>query len=66
MGQRPAAPTLPVGDATAPGGAGNQREQQQKQYDELVVEAKRLSIPVLNANRFLSMIGYYSTTVVRY
>src|SRR5690606_39257777 len=28
-------------------------------YQNLTAEAKRLSIPVLNQNRFLTMVGYY-------
>jgi len=35
-------------------------------YDQIIKEGKELGIPVLNANRFLSLIGYYSTTIVRY
>jgi len=42
------------------------RKEQQDQYNQIVSSAKDYSIPVLNANRFLAMIGYYSTTVVRY
>ena len=36
-----------------------------KEYDRIESEAKRSSVPILNANRFLSMIGYYNTTLIR-
>jgi phage shock protein A len=48
------------------GGVGEVRTKDQARYDELEIAAKRLAIPVLNANRFLNMVGYYNTTVVRY
>lgn len=37
-----------------------------KEYERLESEAKRSSVPILNANRFLNMVGYYNTTLVRY
>jgi hypothetical protein len=48
------------------GGVSEVRTKDQARYDELEIAAKRLAIPVLNANRFLNMVGYYNTTVVRY
>jgi hypothetical protein len=68
------ATTVPATDAataTAPssgiiGGINDARGKSQERYDQLVIDAKRLAIPVLNANRFLAMIGYYNTTVVKY
>ena len=47
------------------GSVGNVASKEQARYDELIVSARRLAIPVLNANRFLAMIGYYNTTIVR-
>ncbi len=65
-GERPSAPSV-IGDETpTTGSAVDERTKLQDQYDDLIVEAKRLGVPVLNANRFLSMIGYYSTTIARY
>jgi hypothetical protein len=64
----PAAEGAPA-PASAPavaGGVGEVRNKEQARYEELEIAAKRLAIPVLNANRFLSMVGYYNTTVVRY
>jgi hypothetical protein len=40
------------------------RNNEQKVYGDLVAKARDYSIPVLNSNRFLAMIGYYNTTVV--
>ena len=34
-------------------------EQRFLQYQELIGEAKNLSIPILNQNRFLALVGYY-------
>lgn len=42
-----------------------QHQAQIKAYDETLSIAKDFSIPVLNANRFLSLIGYYNPTMVR-
>jgi hypothetical protein len=63
--------SAPAADAaTEPGlvtgGVGAMASKEQNRYDDLIIAAKRLAIPVLNANRFLAMIGYYNTTVVRY
>ena len=54
--------------ATAPeaGSVADQRKKDQQNYDEVIAEAVHLSIPVLNKNRFLAMIGYYNTSIVRY
>ena len=48
------------------GSIGEMATKDQERYDEFIYQAKRMGIPVLNANRFLAMIGYYNTTVVRY
>jgi hypothetical protein len=61
----PAALAPGEGAATQPGSATDERNKERERFDSSVNEAKQLSIPVLNANRFLSMIGYYSTTVIR-
>lgn len=42
-----------------------QRKAQQEQYAQLAKDARAYSIPVLNANRFLAMIGYDNSTVVK-
>jgi len=34
-------------------------KQVREQYESLIAEAKSLSIPILNQNRFLSLLGYY-------
>ena len=47
VGARPTTPAIALGNA----GVGPD------QYDNFIIEAKRLSIPVLNADRFLHMIG---------
>jgi hypothetical protein len=57
--------------ATSPGisivgSVGESRTKDQARYEDLDIAARRLAIPVLNANRFLAMVGYYNTTVVRY
>lgn len=70
MGARPAPPAI-VEDksdatATAPGSIADQRDKEDTRYDQIITEGKDLGIPVLNANRFLSLIGYYNTTIVRY
>ncbi|HVT82847.1 MAG TPA: hypothetical protein VHM90_19570 [Phycisphaerae bacterium] len=69
MGKPPAsAATVSTADAaaTAPGSIVDERTKDQQAYDVTEQEARRLAIPVLNANRFLAMIGYYNTTVIRY
>jgi hypothetical protein len=53
------------GAASQPGSASDERAKERERFDKAINEAKSLSIPTLNANRFLSMIGYYSTTIVR-
>jgi len=53
------------GAATQQGSVGDERAKERARFDASIAEAKQLSIPALNANRFLSMIGYYSTTIVR-
>jgi hypothetical protein len=65
-GNPPAPAALNIGEGAATqGSATDQRNEERKRFEAAVTEAKQLSIPVLNANRFLSMIGYYSTTVIR-
>ncbi len=68
MGAKPSGPTViqESGTTTAPGSTLDERQKAQDQYDALVEDARRLGIPVLNANRFLALIGYYNTTVTRY
>jgi hypothetical protein len=58
--------TEPAPTNVEPGGIIDTRTKEQAKYEELIISARRLAIPVLNQNRFLFMIGYYNTTVVRY
>jgi len=53
-------------DNPTPGSVADIRNKEITQYRHLVSQASTLSVPILNINRFLSMIGYYGTTVVRY
>jgi hypothetical protein len=62
-GTPPAAPTR--GGDTTPGGVADQRAKEATSYNDTIVEAKRSSVPILNVNRFLAMIGYYNTSIVR-
>jgi hypothetical protein len=67
VGARPASPAArPGGEgaATQPGSVDAARGQIQQSYDDVIVEAKRSNVPILNQNRFLAMIGYYNTTIV--
>ncbi|MGN6370483.1 MAG: hypothetical protein ACTHN5_19685 [Phycisphaerae bacterium] len=64
-GSRPASPAVSSGDQAAPGSVADERMKMQQGYDDTIAEAKRSTVPILNANRFLAMIGYYNTTVVR-
>jgi hypothetical protein len=81
LGEKPKAPLVQESTDTAaadtapatapapgdlPGSITAVRSNDQTRYEELTVAAKRLAIPVLNANRFLAMVGYYNTTVIRY
>ena len=65
-GSRPASPSLAVVGSDQAGGVPEARTKRQQSFDEIIDEAKHSSVPILNANRFLAMIGYYNTTVVRY
>jgi len=60
LGQEPPLPDEPR-DKTDPVAIENYNKARAKYetYQNLVMEAKRLSIPVLNQNRFLTMVGYY-------
>jgi len=60
------APATAAAPGDLPGSITAVRSTDQLHYEELTVAAKRLAIPVLNANRFLAMVGYYNTTVIRY
>jgi hypothetical protein len=68
VGKRPASAETPATDeaaATQPGSVEAVRAQTQQSYDQVIAEAKASSVPILNQNRFLALIGYYSTTIVR-
>ncbi|HUO08784.1 MAG TPA: hypothetical protein VM008_10825 [Phycisphaerae bacterium] len=64
-GARPASPIVSSDDQATPGSVADERIKKQQAYDDTIAEAKRSTVPILNANRFLAMIGYYNTTVVR-
>ncbi len=66
IGARPALPANKGDDAAESGSVYATRLTSQLTYDKLVIEAKASSVPVLNANRFLGMIGYYNTTIVKH
>ncbi len=68
VGSRPASAETPATDegaATQPGSVEAVRAQTQQSYDQVISEAKASSVPILNQNRFLALIGYYGTTIVR-
>jgi hypothetical protein len=61
LGQEPAFPKAPAEDEVDPT-AIERHAKAMKRYEAyfgLVKQAKELSIPILNQNRFLSMVGYY-------
>lgn len=60
LGEEPPLPTEPT-NKTDPVTIENYNKAKAKYetYQNLMVEAKKLSIPVLNQNRFLTMVGYY-------
>jgi hypothetical protein len=62
-GTPPSVPNKPV--QSTPGGVAEQRAKELSSYNDEIVEAKRSSVPILNVNRFLAMIGYYNTSIVR-
>jgi hypothetical protein len=41
-----------------------QRDAEMKKYTQVITDAKGYSVPVLNENRFLALIGYFNTTRV--
>jgi len=55
-----------LSDTDQSGELAKARKAQQDKYNAMVKEARDYSIPLLNANRFLALIGYYNTTIVRY
>jgi hypothetical protein len=63
-GIRPSAPMINTDD-NAPGSVTDERSKKQQAYDDTIAEAKRSTVPILNGNRFLAMIGYGKDTVVR-
>lgn len=67
LGAEPANLTTHMGSDSEQGqDLAKTREGQQSTYQALQLQARSFAIPVLNANRFLSLIGYYAPTVVRY
>ena len=64
-GSRPASPVVSTEEPAAAGSRADERIKEQQSYDDTIAEAKRSTVPILNSNRFLAMIGYYNTTVVR-
>ncbi len=67
LGARPAPAALNFGPARTPQSASiaAMRRTAQMQYSALETKAQSLSIPILDANRFLAMIGYYAHPLVR-
>jgi len=63
LGSPPSSPTIDTnGAATDQTNAINQIQAgSQQEYANLEQEAASLSVPILNANRFLAMIGYYAS-----
>lgn len=61
LGQKPVAPKpLPAGTVNAEAITKHTAEvKAYQQYQNLIAKAKRMSIPVLNQNRFLTLVGYY-------
>jgi hypothetical protein len=61
LGSPPSSPTIDTnGAATEQTNAIDQMQtESQQEYSKLTEEAESLSVPILNANRFLAMIGYY-------
>jgi len=66
VGARPASPTIQAEGGDQPGGVVDAQLAKQKQYDVVITDAKQSSVPILNANRFFAMIGYYNTTIVHH
>ncbi len=62
LGAPPASPSLSSAAAALPQNKAlvDARLAEQSKYSQLAAEAQRLSVPILNANRFLAMIGYYN------
>ncbi|MCC7191881.1 MAG: hypothetical protein IT444_03770 [Phycisphaeraceae bacterium] len=61
LGQEPKVPEALPRDEMDPAKIARAEAQARryKQYQDLIVAAKTLSIPVLNQNRFLNLVGYY-------
>ncbi len=64
-GSRPSGATITTDDASTAGSPADERTKKQQTYDETIAEAKASTVPILNANRFLAMVGYNNSTVVR-
>jgi colicin import membrane protein len=66
--------TPAAGDAAAtapatpdePEGIAARRKKEIDAYEDAEKQARSLGIPVLNQNRFLAMVGYYGTTIVKH
>ena len=68
LGTPPSSSTLPIQGATSSQTTAitQARAAEQKKYDQLIAEARTLSVPILNANRFLAMIGYNNTQLIQH
>ncbi len=64
-GSRPLSAYTQSDDAATPGSVVDSRSKKQQDYDATIAEAKESTVPILNSNRFLALVGYYNTTVVR-
>lgn len=66
LGRRPGSPSVQIPPSeNVPGAIVVQRTIDQKRYDELQDRAVQYAIPVLNTNRFLSLVGYYGQGTAR-
>jgi hypothetical protein len=63
LGSTPEAPNSNA-DMT-PGSPAATAIQEAKEYDTIEDDAKHDGVPILNANRFLAMVGYYNTTIAK-
>ncbi len=66
LGSPPAKPSLNFGasETKASSSVAQLQDMAQSQYNVLEAKAQGFSIPILNANRFLAMIGYYAHPLV--
>ena len=59
LGVPPALPTGNPGDDPVQIEIQAELQERYNRYEQLMEQANELSIPILNQNRFLSLVGYY-------